>query len=85
MAEVTIVPEKTEVVVLEEAHVSLKLTNEEAEGLRAVLYGGVGVDALEALGLRDLSAKLTQAGIKYNRPQFGSILNMRDANGDNRF
>lgn len=76
MAEVTVVPEKVETIVSEAGYVSVKLTNEEAQALRTLLYTGVGHGTLVSLGLTDLSAALRGQEIDYDNPRWYTNANL---------
>jgi hypothetical protein len=86
MAEVTRVEEKyesverviTEDVLVRSEGFDVFLTKEEANGLRTLLYCGVGIDVLENLNLRDLSNALAKAGAKHHYPHWDSYAMLKD-------
>lgn len=77
MAEVTVVPEKVEKVVTEKGHVLLKLSPEEAQALRTLLYTGVGSGTVSELGLSDLNYLLGDRGIDNDSPEWHNISNLK--------
>ena len=70
---------KEDVLVRPEGYV-LFLTKAEAEGLRSLLYTGVGTDVLDKLELDPLCDALRDAGVSYNNPGWDGTLQLRKKN-----